>query len=322
MKQKILFPLTLLILSAMTIAMETPNPDKRKSSVSSKDFIVYTDMLLKGTELGITQEIIYHTLRFAAKIENNEIFEKFLKRWEQLPKKSFFNSGREDSDLLEPLLIAAAVGNCSFLGTIINRTNGTIINNTSPSYPYTALGYAARGGHYNAVKLLLAYNADPHCFHPDNKKIPLALAIEAGKILCVKELLTNDTRKAEPNTPIHDKSFASLLHWALSLGNRNESVRELIAHGAWVNYISLDHQLQRKGTPLMVAIDVANKEGVEILLGTPKIDFRSSVNGRTPREFAEHKTEIEWDDRRKIVRREIVELLKKAEAHATETPGA
>ncbi|RLN95850.1 hypothetical protein BBJ28_00021141 [Nothophytophthora sp. Chile5] len=105
-------------------------------------------------------------------------------------RKSFSEGGGKDvhptADLPGFAKAAAETGNARVVKRWVNSTDKNVDARSAENL--TALHYAARGGHNECTRLLLAASADPNV--QDERHItPLHLAAVGGHALCVKLLL-------------------------------------------------------------------------------------------------------------------------------------
>lgn len=294
------------------ISIETKNPSA--DSLKTQQFIEYmNDTINHRNDAAEGIRTCRFAINFACSIENPTLFEAALKRWMEFPDRNGrWSEGKEPSHLAQALIQSASRGNCNFLEKILKVTDGKVTDGMycspdAPIYgPITAIGLAAHNGHHLAVRLLLAHNADPELGMPRNGATPLRLAIRNGKLLCTQEFFKGD-QKANPNSAGAD-TFGSILHWTLSLGNRNEHVRVLIQNGADRNLVNAKNN-PHEGTPLMVAVAYANLEGVQILLAAKAdISIKHPFNNLTALEQAKIKLNIVPSE----IRKKIVEFLERA----------
>ncbi|TMW55457.1 hypothetical protein Poli38472_010339 [Pythium oligandrum] len=125
---------------------------------------------------------------------------------------------KQNDDAVTPLgglpgfaKIAAESGNARVIKRWVNSTNRDVDSRSAENL--TALHYAARGGHNECTRLLLAAGADPNV--QDERRItPLHLAAVGGHALCVKLLLDHH---ADPFREDMDQQSALTL--AESSGN-------------------------------------------------------------------------------------------------------
>lgn len=231
-----------------------------------------------------------------------------------------------DSELTCPFIIAAQSGNNHALRAILTKNN-KVINYACSAFAgcehrYSALILACDCGHAETVAYLLLRGAHPH--QGAKGAFPLIQTIKKDRLSCTQILLEGRlNNKASPNCAAPDESFGSLLHWALSLGNRNAHVKLMLQHGVRINLIRKEKEYQQEGTPLMVAVSYANLEGVRMLLDA-KADtsLKKPFNGQTAKQQAGVSWNIESDPQKKAIRHQILQLLVSAEANVAQTHGA
>lgn len=342
---------TLLLISLWTCffvhAMENPTapissatPASSTSMISPEKFIEYMHSACTFANHHNTVQFCSYSLRWAVQAENNQVFDAALYYWNQYKKQSIEDFTR--AELACPFVTAASMGYWYGAQKLLERSKGVIINDSCqvPTHftvarnstvvscvaaETSALAIAAKNGHSQVITNLLEYKSDTQLnveVVGKNKKNPLMEAIEHDKLACTQALLQGKLKKANPNLLTPDKSFGSILHWALSLGNRNTHVKLLVEHGADVNLINAKNNPQ-EGAPLMVAVAHANSEGVKILLDAKaKTDLKHPFNTMTAKELAEMKIQIEQDPEKKKIRQNILSILTQVELGNAVTPGA
>lgn len=316
----------------VTYTMENPkisNPTTTPvpSGVSADRFIDYMNAACASANKHITVQFCSYTLLWAIYEGNNKIFDAALdtwNRWKRLSIEAFTRT-----ELACPFVIAASRGYWYAAQKLLERSKGAIINDSCRTHKpseccgveNSALTLAAKYGHTQFIASLLAYASDTSVY-PDqivNKKTALMEAISYDQLASTRALLQGKL-KANPHLPLPDKSFGSVLHWALSLGNKNHHVKALLEHGADKNLIQKGREYQHEGTPLMVAVAYANEDGVKILLAhgadTALVHPYSKM---TALELARMKKTVQDSTERK----NIVTLLEQhsVTSHGT-TPGA
>lgn len=334
----------IILLPLVTSTMEnptTPAPTDMPASssmISPEKFIEYMNAACACAH-GHSNKVRFctYSLGWAIQEGNNQVFDGALYFWNHWKAWSIDNFTRDE--LACPFVTAASKGYWYGAQKLLERSKGTIINDFCyvPSHKSSyntpscvavgscALALAAKNGHGQFIVQLFEYKS-PVTLDVDlvgsNKKTPLMEAIEHDKLACTQSLLQGALKKANPNFPLPDKSFGSILHWALSLSDRTQHVKALIDHGADINLINVKNNPQ-EGTPLMVAMAYSNLEGVRLLLAAKaKIELKHPFNKLTAKELAMMKTQINLGDERKKANQEIVMLLTQAEAVNQVTPGA
>lgn len=325
MKQLILF--SLLAFSIFSNAMEQPTNSTQVCVVSTESFIRYMGQAGGFAHHDHLVQFWSYTLLWAIQENNNEIFDAALAQWNIYKAKSFDDFTRRE--LACPFVTAASHGNCYILEKLLDRAKGTIINDSCKIHQTSvcfatkcaALTVAAQRGHTAVVTALLTHPSIDVELADKNNRTALIDAIGHDKLLCTHALLRGAVKKANPNARMPDKSFGSVLHWALSLGDRNQHVKALLDNGADKDLIYKEKEHQQEGTPLMVAVAYANKEGVELLLAAKaKRDIPHPFSKMTAKELAEMKCRIEQNPDRKRTREQIIALL--TDDVITQTPGA
>ena len=226
-----------------------------------------------------------------------------------------------DLDLVCPLIAAAEYGNTHALRKIIERSKEAInyvcVQHSDCKRRGTALVLASSKGHSDVVSYLLLWGADPH-IGTGTEQFPLIQAIKNDKSTCTQVLLEGRVKnKANPNCEAPDEMFGSLLHWALSLGNRNAHVKHLIENGAAINFMRKGKKYEQEGTPLMVAVAYANLDGVKMLLDAKAdISVKKTFNRHTAKQQAALSWHIESNPEKKNTRHQILSLLTSAESNS------
>jgi len=152
-----------------------------------------------------------------------------------------------------PLIAAAAMGDVPAMGELIEA--GADANETFVDYePRTPLNAAARGGHLEAVKLLLSHGAEVDRV-VSGDATALIDAARNGHVDIVSLLLESG---ADANRAVPGDGSALI---AAALSGRAESVRLLLRYGA---HPSLS--VPGDGTPLAAASIRGNDEVLEMLL--------------------------------------------------------
>lgn len=327
MKQLILF--SLLAFSIFSYAMEQPANSTQDSAVSTENFIQYMGQACCFVHHHNLVQFWSYTLLWAIQENNNEIFDAALAKWNHYKANSLELLEFTRRELACPFVSAAARGNCYAMQKLLDRSKATIINDSCKVHQSsecfatkcTALTVASQRGNSVAVTALLTQPSIDVELADKNNRTALMGAIEHDKISCTHALLRGAVKKANPNARMPDKSFGSVLHWALSLGDRNQHVKALLDNGADKDLIYKEKEHQQEGTPLMVAVAYANKEGVELLLAAKaKRDIPHPFSKMTAKELAEMKCQIEQNPDRKRTREQIIALL--ADDVITQTPGA
>jgi hypothetical protein len=330
MKQILLF--FILSFPLVTYTMENPkisNPTTTPipSGVSADRFIDYMNAACASANKHITVQFCSYTLLWAIYEGNNKIFDAALDTWNRWKRLSFEDFTR--TELACPFVIAASRGYWYAAQKLLERSEGAIINDSCKAHKpneccaveTSALAIAAKNGHAKVIANLLAYESDtainPEGAHK-NKKTPLMEAIEHDKLACTQALLQGKLKKANPTAPLLDKSFGSILHWALSLKDRSQHVKALLEHGANKDLIRKEKEYQQEGTPLMVAVAYANLEGVQTLLeAKADLTLKHPFSKLTAKELGQMKAGIEQTP----VRQNIIRMLAQAEAGHAVTPG-
>jgi hypothetical protein len=298
------------------------------SGVSADRFIDYMNQACAWADKNSKVQFCTYTLLWAINEGNNQIFDAALHYWNHWKSKSIEDFTR--IELACPFVSAASKGYWYGAQKLLERSKGQIINDSCKAHKpneccaveTSALAIAAKNGHAQLIANLLAYESDT-AINPEvankNKKTPLMEAIEHDKLACTQALLQGKLKKANPSAPLADKSFGSVLHWALSLKDRSQHVKALLEHGAHKDLIRKEKEYQQEGTPLMVAVAYANLEGVQTLLeAKADLTLKHPFSKLTAKELGQMKAGIEQTP----VRQNIVRMLAQAEAGHAVTPGA
>lgn len=325
-------------------SMENPTPPVSTSThaatsgVSAERFIDYMNQACAFADRHSKVQFCTYTLWWAINEGNNQIFDAALNFWNHWKGKSIEDFTR--TELACSFVTAVSQGYWYGAQKLLERSKGVIINDSCQVPTHTAsvpknsnvlccvaaetsaLASAAKNGHSQVIANLLAYESgtaiNPEVAHK-NKKTPLMEAIEHDKLACTQALLQGKLKKANPSAPLADKSFGSVLHWALSLKDRNQHVKALLDHGANKDLIRKEKEYQQEGTPLMVAVAYANLEGVQALIeAKADLTLKHPFSKLTAKELGQMKANIEHTP----VRQTIVRMLTQAEAGHAVTPGA
>lgn len=332
-----------LIFPLVTCSMENPTTPAPSATIAPEKFIEYMNIACAYVDHHSKVQFCTYTLWWAINEGNNQIFDSALHYWNHWKSQCFLEFDSTRAELECPFVTAASKGYWYGAQKLLERSKGAIINEgcqvaahkkgflnpiseSCVAVETSALAAAAKNGHAQFITQLLEYKS-PVPLDVDlvgtNKKTPLMEAIEHDKIACTQALLQGILKKANPNAPLADKSFGSVLHWALSLKDRNQHVKALLEHGANKNLIRKEKEYQQEGTPLMVAVAYANEEGVRLLLAAKaKTELKHPFNKLTAKELAEMKAQIDMDAERKKSSQEIIMLLTQAAATSNVTPGA
>lgn len=312
----------------------TPAPS---SMISPEKFIEYMNNACSFAHHHSRVQFCTYSLWWAIQEGNNQVFDSALHYWNHYKKHSLEDFTR--TELACPFVTAASKGYWYGAQKLLERSKGAIINDgcqvavhkkaflnpiseSCEAVESSALAAAVKNGHTQVVANLLAYQSGTP-LNPElankNKKTPLMEAIEHDKLACTQALLQGKIKKVNPNAPWLDKSFGSVLHWALSLKDRNQHVKALLEHGADKNLIRKEKEYQQEGTPLMVAVSYANEEGVKLLLESQvNVDLKHPLSKLTAKELAEMKASIEPTS----TRQNIFKMLIQAESGNITTLGA
>lgn len=142
---------------------------------------------------------------------------------------------------------------------------------------FTALYFAASGGHYDIVKALLTNKANTEKTPPGNTS-PLIVAAHEGYTEVVTLLLAHGAHVNYQADQIG--GWSPLL--CASAKNKGEVVEILLTHGAQIN------QVEKGGyTPLMVAANNGHGEVVKILLAHGADKTIKNNDGKTALDLAQ-----------------------------------
>lgn len=181
---------------------------------------------------------------------------------------------------LHALHVCAWFGLASLIPMVRGKSS---IDELEPSYNQTALMYASRKGHNNAVVALLDAGADPACFSSKgyNALFEAVTVHERSqrdsKIRISKRLLDDDRTDIHATHP--ESKHRTALHIAARQGEEYASLVDmLISYGADPNRID-----DRGWTPIMCAVRFGREKIVEHLLEAPvDVDlFGSQWNFKT-----------------------------------------
>ena len=319
MKHKITFSLLGLLSASLMIAMETPgNPVQEEKAPSAT--LVSDKALIEMFDIGYSyadkrygiDDYYSRMLLWGAEHSHSALFNHALYC---LKKNKWWGDKAASSDIAGAFASAAARGNCAFLQTLLSESERVV--NTIPGYNYapaspgynnaSALAYAAANGHEDAVKLLLASKADPE-LTASRGKTPLEYSVANNHLGCTRTLLEAQN-KANPNGLVSDKSFEYILHWTLSRPETIEHTKLLVACGADINLLN-----KKDRTPLMVAVEHGNLLGVQLLLSArANLEIKKPLNGFTVCQLAQLQADLEINERRKEIRKTIVQLIELAQ---------
>lgn len=156
-----------------------------------------------------------------------------------LLEKDVVSIDKVNSDLLTPLILAAACGKIEIVELLLNHQANLKLKDR---FSQSALHHASRKGHKEIVAILLDHGAD---VDESDKEgwTPLMIAVDIGDIETVKLLLE---RKA--SLELKNKHVFSALHYASREGH-NKIVAMLLDHGADINSITKEGY-----TPLHISI--------------------------------------------------------------------
>lgn len=163
---------------------------------------------------------------------------------------------------MTPLMLAAQTGNLEIVKLLLDA--GADINTPHVMYGqdsgYNALTYAQKGNHKEIVQLLKEKGAKESIIEetvvPTGTVSTLDQAIMLGDTAQVKQLLAQG---ADPNTQV--PGMGSVLSFACATNN-TEAAKALIAAKADINTVDISSGF----TPLMMAVQMGNKELTELLL--------------------------------------------------------
>lgn len=339
MKKMLLFISVLIPLSFYS--METSQAPVLSGIISTDSFIEYMNNACASSDHHARVQFCSYTLWWAVKEGNHQVFDAALHFWNHWKSQCLLELDFTRTELACPFVTAASKGYWYGAQKLLERSKGSIINDSCQAQTHVAgvpqnsvvkcciakehnaLAAASKNGHPQVVANLLEYKSDTPLDVDrvgKNKKTALMEAIAHDKLACTQALLQGKLKKSNPNAPLADKSFGSVLHWALSCLDRNQHVKALIENGADINLIRKEKEYQQEGTPLMVAVAYANLEGVRLLLeAKAKTEPKHPFNNMTAKELAHQKIGIEQTPERRAIRQQIFDLLAQAESV---TPGA
>lgn len=332
----ILFPLVTYTMENPTISDPTTIPTS--SGVSADRFIDYMNTACASADRHSKVQFCTYTLLWATYEGNDQIFDAALNYWNHWKNKSIEDFTR--TELACPFVTAASKGYWYGAQKLLERSKGVIINDGCQvpihvagvpqnsnvicciGKQYSALAAAAKNGHSHLIANLLEYFSDTPLDVDrvgKNKKTALMEAIAHDKLACTRALLQGKLKKSNPNAPLADKSFGSVLHWALSFPELIQHVKALIENGADINLIRKEKEYQQEGTPLMIAVAYANEEGVRLLLeAKARVELKHPLSNLAAKELAQMRCEIVPSQ----ARQNILRMLTQAESDSCVTPGA
>lgn len=338
MKQMLLYMLMLIPLSFYS--METSQAPVPSGIISTDSFIEYMNSACASSDHHARVQFCSYTLWWAVKEGNHQVFDAALHFWNHWKSQFFLEFDSTQAELACPFVTAASKGYWYGAQKLLERSKGAIINGNCQARTHVAgvpqnsmvicciakehnaLAAASKNGHPQVVANLLEYKSDTPLDVDrvgKNKKTALMEAITHDKLACTQALLQGKLKKSNPNVPLADKSFGSILHWAISLGNRNQHVKILLEHGADKNLIRKEKEYQQEGAPLMVAVAYANEEGVKLLLAShANVDLKHPLSNLTAKELAQMRCGIAPTP----TRQNILKMISQAESDSCVTPGA
>ena len=309
--------------NSLVLAMDAPAPSSTEISIPKEELL---NFIVQASRWNRDKLSYYeYCMKWGIECNQEPVFNFALKKWAEEAGNRADNNPFMRERLPCTLVTATKYNRIWAIEKICDCSRNVIIDSACTQKTcnnFTPLIMAAYMGHSQAVTFLLFKGATPEIIGGDDSTA-LIEAIKHDKLACTHALLA----KASPNSVMPDNSFGSVLHWALSLGNRNEHVRALLNKGARKNLIRKQIEYEQEGTPLMVAVAHLNLDGVRILLEEKvNLKLKKTFNrgllkqqvGCTATEHAQLAFEIECVPQRKEIRRQIFEMLTHAEKAGAE----
>lgn len=218
---------------------------------------------------------------------DEKVSEHEIRRMAEPRVKTSYVGGEPPVDY--PLIILAAVANLPRVVAAIGQRSPEQLAATDPK-GNTALAWAARSGHHEVVRILLASGLDPLQRDQDGFT-PLSLAVRKKQSPVVSLLVAAIARERYNDVAVAEQV------WIASYSSDTSTLRALLEAGVPPDYIA-----PQGNTALISAVDDASLERVELLLrhGASVDDHR--YRGRCIFEIARSKLSKDNADAAKILR--------------------